>query len=86
MSLGHGMLVCLILRRAIDGPDFALAGNTAFKLCLYFLRAPLLEWIGATADDERPCDCEQLRQAFHLRILGSKRAVARVVAVEGLKS
>jgi hypothetical protein len=71
------MLRRLIVLCAIDRPYLSLAGYTAFKLCLYFPGAPLLEGIGAPAAGQHPRDCEQERQAFHLHILGSGRAIAR---------
>jgi hypothetical protein len=62
------MLRGWVARRSLQRADRSLAGDSAFKLSLNFLRGALFERVGA-ASHSHACDRDQDRHAFHLRIL-----------------
>jgi hypothetical protein len=68
MSLWDAMLCGWVARRSLQRSDCSLAGHSSFKLPLNFLRAALLQRVGA-ATHSQACDREQDRHAFHRRIL-----------------
>jgi hypothetical protein len=76
MSLRHAVFGRWIAGLALLRADCALAGNAALKLRLHFFRATALQWIGASAQDQRADEGDQDRQAFHLSILESKPSIA----------
>ena len=68
MSLRNAMLRSRVVGRPFLWAKRSLTGHAAFQLLLDFLRTALFERVCATARSE-PCDREQDRHAFHLRIL-----------------
>ncbi len=62
------MLSRWIAGRSLQWAEISLAGHTAFKLSLDFLRGALFKRVCAATHSEA-CDHEQDRHAFHLRIL-----------------
>jgi hypothetical protein len=68
MSLWDAMLCGWVAWRSLQRADCSLAGDSAFKLPLNFLRGALFERVGA-ASHSQACDRDQDRHAFHLRIL-----------------
>jgi hypothetical protein len=68
MSLRDAMLSSRIARRSLQRAEGPLAGDSALKLPLNFLRGALFERVGAAAQNQA-CDRKQDRRAFHLRIL-----------------
>ena len=49
MSLWDAMLCGWVARRSLQRADCSLAGDSAFKLPLNFLRGPLFERVGAAS-------------------------------------
>src|SRR5262245_35825972 len=80
MSLRNAMFGGLIAFRPIHRTERALASHAAFQLLSHFLRASLLQRIGAAAHSQRAGDHKPDRYALHRPILGSDTGIASIVA------
>jgi len=80
MGLRHAVLCRGIAGRPLDRTECSLSGHATLKLASYFFRAALFHRISAASCNQRQCDQEQDRHAFHLLILESRRCKASVVA------
>src|SRR5438128_12682735 len=80
MSLRHSVFRGGIARLPVDRTEYSLSGHATLKLPSHFVRAALFHRISAASCDQRQCDQEQDRHAFHLLILESTRCKASVVA------
>src|SRR5213076_3636917 len=80
MSLRHAVFASGIGGRSLDWANRSLAGDATFELALHFFRAALFHRISAASCNQRQCDQEQDRHAFHLLILESRRCKASAVA------
>jgi hypothetical protein len=47
LTLRQRVLTGRIVRRALDGSDFALAGNATLELCPYFVGRSFFQRVGA---------------------------------------
>src|SRR6266404_4204569 len=73
MTLGHPVFACRIVWETVFGTDCALTSHSAFQLRTYFLRAVLLQRIGASA--RKRC-CEE-EQGLHLLRIWTGQVIAR---------
>src|SRR5436190_24148008 len=80
MGLRHAVLCRGIAGRPLDRTECSLSGHATLKLASYFFRAALFHRISAASCNQRQCDQEQDRHAFHLLILESRRCKASAVA------
>src|SRR5947207_4921131 len=80
MALRHAVLCRGIAGRPLDRTERSLSGDATLKLASYFFRAALFHRISAASCNQRQCDQEQDREAFHLLILESRRCKASAVA------
>jgi hypothetical protein len=80
MGLRHAVLCRGIAGWPVDRTERSLAGDATLKLPSHFFRAALFHRISAASCNQRQCDQEQDRHAFHLLILESRRRKASVVA------
>lgn len=78
MTLRDAVLTGGIIRRPLDRTECSLPGHAALKLGSHFVGASFFEGIGTTGRSEDECCCQENRQAFHLFILESDRAIARL--------